>query len=111
MTEDNVPFFGFKMTTRQRLTHSVLMWFVCVFALVLDLSKNYGPNYEINDWLFFPPLIISYILLYNILPWNKERTGFNIKYSIWNLGVYLAMTFLAISSASVIFAICLASFL
>jgi hypothetical protein len=102
-SEDNYPFLGFNMTKKQRRIHAALMWCVCVISTLLDMSLHYGPNYEIGGWYFYPPMLMSYFLLYDTLPWNINRKLFDFKAMFKNVIVYMCISFLALLFSGFLF--------
>lgn len=104
--EKNIPnFYGIPLTFKQRRIHAVLFWFIAVGCVVLDLTRNFGSDYKLNGWLFYPFIIPSYFLIYDTLSWNIDRdmSKFDIWSTLINISVYLMMSFFALVLAGMIF--------
>lgn len=101
--EIDYSFFGIPLTREKRALHGCLMWFFCVFCTAIYSSINQPvKEFEINYWIFFPTIIISYNLIEKVLPWYKKEPDI-IKYIgtktfLLNMVVYLGMLFFAILS-------------
>ena len=112
--QNNMPFLGINMSIKERRIHAFLMWCVTITTVTIDLYNHYvKDNYDINGWVFYPPIIISYFLLYETLQWNIAKkalfkSGLKnnklvFKAICFNMLTYMVMAFSALFFALIIY--------
>lgn len=108
-TKVDYSFLGIPLTREKRALHGCLLWFVCVLSTALYSVINQPiDQFQMNYWIFFPILIISYNLIEKILPWYenfKLEHFWKSKSFYLNLLVYFAMTFFGMLTVIFIFVI------
>lgn len=101
--EINYSFFGIAMTKEQRLTHAIYMWCLSVLGTLLFTCTKDKESFYINEWFYFPTMLLSFALLEKVLPWYKE--GFNLKSIFFNVIFFMVLNFTALCSIIMLYAV------